>query len=52
MTQKGDFFMIACDGVWDVLSNEQAVQFVKEKYATEKDLNKVAQLLGDEAIAK
>ena len=44
--------MIACDGVWDVMSNEDAMKYVQENYAKEKDLNKVANMLGNEAIAK
>lgn len=35
---KDDFIMLACDGIWDCLTNEQLVQDMKSRYI--KDMKK------------
>ncbi|XP_039264892.2 putative protein phosphatase 2C T23F11.1 [Styela clava] len=34
LTPDHEFLVLACDGIWDVLSNEDVVDFVREKLAT------------------
>lgn len=31
LTPDHEFIVLACDGIWDVLSNEDVVDFVREK---------------------
>ncbi len=65
--QDDEFIIIACDGLWDVLQNHEAVNFVRDhlnnnhiefykipqKYPTNNDDNQnIARKLGDYAIAK
>ena len=46
--------MLACDGIWDCLSNEQCVEDLASNYikaAKGKDLSQAVALLFDEIIA-
>jgi protein phosphatase 2C family protein 2/3 len=31
ITNDLEFILIACDGIWDVLSNEEVLEFVRER---------------------
>ncbi len=42
-----DFMVLASDGVWDVMSNQQVVDFVKDRLHTVRPINKIATLLID-----
>lgn len=33
VTDQYDFLVLACDGIWDVLSNEDVASFVQEQIA-------------------
>lgn len=33
ITKDHEFVVIACDGIWDVLSNQDVVEFVRDKLA-------------------
>lgn len=47
-----EFMILACDGLWDRFSCQEAVNFVRKKLLSVKDVNKVAQLLVEKAIAR
>lgn len=51
---EDEFLLIACDGLWDVLSSQAAVDFVRSKFlrlpVTEQDPQRVARELVNEAI--
>jgi serine/threonine protein phosphatase PrpC len=40
--QPGDsFFVLACDGVWDIMSNDQIVEFILERLAKGQSLDDI-----------
>ena len=49
LNKKDKFIIFACDGLWDVMSNNQAVKFVN-KYVKNKYTGNIAKKLAEEAI--
>lgn len=51
---QDEFLLLACDGLWDVFSSQQAVDFVRTRLrqmpVTEQDPKRVARELANEAI--
>ncbi|CAL8469876.1 g9418 [Coccomyxa elongata] len=50
--EPGDEFLIlACDGIWDVLSNQQAVDFVRKRLAQRMSPRAISEALCDHCLA-
>lgn len=50
--QEGDeFLVIACDGIWDVLTNQQTVDYVRQRLDAKIPLSKICEQLADECMA-
>ncbi|CAN3374581.1 hypothetical protein DIURU_001020 [Diutina rugosa] len=45
ITDEDEFMIIACDGVWDVISDSKACQFVVDQFAEQLDVQTVAKRL-------
>ncbi|GMT18601.1 hypothetical protein PFISCL1PPCAC_9898 [Pristionchus fissidentatus] len=46
--ESHEFILLACDGIWDVMSNQEAVDFVRERVA----IGKPAQTICEELLSR
>ncbi|EQC35558.1 hypothetical protein SDRG_06848 [Saprolegnia diclina VS20] len=49
---KDEFLVLCCDGIYDVMSNEQVQRFVRDRLKSGKSPKDVAELLMDECLNK
>ncbi|CAG8644479.1 18607_t:CDS:2 [Gigaspora margarita] len=47
-----EFLILACDGIWDCLSSQDVVSFIRKNISENKDLRKVCEDLMDRCLAK
>ena len=45
-----EFAIVGCDGLWDVITSQQAVNYVRRKLTETRDAGKAAQALVDKAL--
>ncbi|KAI8822612.1 phosphatase 2C-like domain-containing protein [Fimicolochytrium jonesii] len=46
-----EFVVIACDGIWDCMSNQEVIDFVRQKIAEGTDLPQICEQLMDHCLA-
>jgi len=51
LTAEDEFLVLACDGVWDCMSNQDVCDFVKERIAT-VSLDKIAEEIFDHCVSE
>ncbi|XP_020316753.1 protein phosphatase 1B isoform X1 [Oncorhynchus nerka] len=49
---EDEFVVLACDGIWDVMSNEELCEFVKSRLEVSHDLEKVCNQVLDTCLHK
>jgi len=47
-----EFLVLACDGIWDVMSNEEIIEFVSDRLKVHRDLEAVANEVIDTCLHK
>mmetsp|Transcript_5347 Transcript_5347/g.11255 ORF Transcript_5347/g.11255 Transcript_5347/m.11255 type:complete len:489 (+) Transcript_5347:313-1779(+) len=50
LVERDEFLLLACDGLWDVMNDEEAVQFVIEKYSKGMDMQQISRKLVKAAL--
>jgi protein phosphatase 2C family protein 2/3 len=51
ITEEDEFMVIACDGIWDCLSSQQVVSFVRLKVFEGHKLGEIGEMLCDHCLA-
>lgn len=51
LDDTSSFLILACDGIWDILTNEQAVQFVEQQALLGKTPKEICEALCDRCLA-
>ena len=41
LMDEDEFLIIACDGIWDMIDNQKAVDFIKERIIQNKKLSDI-----------
>jgi len=50
--KNDEFLILACDGVWDVMSNEDLVEFVRSRLLVTTDLESICNQVIDTCLYK
>jgi protein phosphatase 1G len=48
---EDEFIVLGCDGVWDVMSNEDCVQFIRSRLDEGKPLKEICEEIADECLS-
>uniref|UniRef100_A0A023FQF5 protein-serine/threonine phosphatase n=1 Tax=Amblyomma cajennense TaxID=34607 RepID=A0A023FQF5_AMBCJ len=51
LTPEHEFLLLACDGIWDVLSNEEVVEFVRARIAAKMEPEQICEELMTRCLA-
>jgi protein phosphatase 2C family protein 2/3 len=51
ITEEDEFLVLACDGIWDCLSSQQVVDFIRLKVSEGKDLNEIGEEMCEHCLA-
>lgn len=51
ITEEDEFLVVACDGIWDCLSSQQVVDFVRYKVSEGKELSEIGEMMCDHCLA-
>lgn len=46
ITPETEFLVLACDGIWDVLTNQEVVDFIRPRIASKMEPGQVLKMAG------
>ena len=49
--ENDEFLLLACDGIWDCMTSQQAVEFARKCIAEKVDLQEICELMMEECLA-
>ncbi|KAJ3401708.1 Protein phosphatase 2C 2, partial [Chytridiales sp. JEL 0842] len=49
--QEDEFFVLACDGIWDCMSNDQVVSYVRQRVAGGQTLTQICESMMENCLA-
>ncbi|KAI9265566.1 phosphatase 2C-like domain-containing protein [Sporodiniella umbellata] len=51
ITEKDEFIVLACDGIWDCMTNQEVVDFVHERIQQDQPLEQICEAMMDHCLA-
>ncbi|KXN88252.1 hypothetical protein AN958_07711 [Leucoagaricus sp. SymC.cos] len=51
ITEEDEFLVLACDGIWDCLSSQQVIDFVRYQVSEGKELTEIGKMICDYCLA-
>ena len=51
-SEDDEFLLLACDGVWDVMTNQEIVEYIRSRLLVHSDLNVILEELLETCLAK
>lgn len=51
ISEDDEFLVVACDGIWDCLSSQQVVDFVRYQVSEGKELSEIGEMMCDHCLA-
>ncbi|KAK2465254.1 hypothetical protein APHAL10511_002608 [Amanita phalloides] len=51
VTDEDEFLVLACDGIWDCLTSQQVIDFIRYEISQGKDLTEITEMICDYCLA-
>ncbi|KAI9480597.1 MAG: phosphatase 2C-like domain-containing protein [Benjaminiella poitrasii] len=51
VTDEDEFFVLACDGIWDCMTNQQVVDYVRQQLSQKMKLEEICEVIMDYCLA-